>query len=398
MKSTKIYILPVIILPILMLSSMLASGAPAKEMAPIKIGFTLDLTGALSGNGEAQVGALKMFFEGKGMQVAGRKLELIIEDTASSPNVALTKTRKLVDMDRVQLLIIGINSTSGYAVRDYIHQNKVVTVATALGAAHTRDRFSPYFFRVTPSTYQYSYEPAKWWYNYGFKKTIYIANDMAPAREAFDGLKKGLEEVGGQVVQVVWVPVGNTDFAPYIPELNLAKADSVFVRVWSVSAIRFVKQWAEYEKKGTIPLIGGGATLDEGESLPPMGLAAEGAFSSSYSCPSTDIPENRKFVNAYKSRTGTLPSSIAYFSYMAAETAYQAMDTIKGDVENKDKLLKALENVKFTTPMGSKAYFDAKHGMPWDMIFMQARRTNGEVHLFEIGRIKEVKDPVDVFP
>jgi branched-chain amino acid transport system substrate-binding protein len=339
-----------------------------------------------------------MFFEEKGMRVAGRKIELIVEDSATSPSITLTKVKKLVDMDKVHVVILGQDSASGYAVRDYIHQNAVPTVALAMGAAHTRARYSPYFFRVTPSTYQYSYEPAKWLFNYGFKRLIYLANDIVPAREALEAMKKGLEELGGEVVQVLWVPVGNTDFGPFIPQIKTDKADAIFIMVWGAAAVRFIKQWVEYGKKGTIPIVGGGSTLDEGTSLPAMGLSAEGVFSSSYACPSTDLPENKRFADAYKGRTGKLPSFLGYYAYMAAQAAYGAADKINGEAENKENLVKSLKEVRFTTPMGSKAYFDQRNGMAVDIIFMQARRTNGEVHLFEIGRIREVKDPVKLFP
>jgi branched-chain amino acid transport system substrate-binding protein len=398
MKAHKHYILSSVITGILILSGFLSSDVLAKEKTPIKIGVVFDRSGPFAMLGETQLASLNMFFEEKKMEVAGRKIEIIAEDGATSPNITLSKVKKLVGMDKIHLLMIGQDTASGYAIRDYIHQNEVPTVAIALGAAHTRALYSPYFFRVSPSTYQYSYEPAKWWYNYRFKKIIYIAVDFAASREVYEGFKKGFEEVGGQIVQTVWVPLGITDFGPYIPQLKVAEADAVVAIVWGVASVRFIKQWAEYGKKGTIPILGFGTVIDEGVSLPAMGLDAEGAFSNSFTCPSTDIPENKRFVNAYKNRTGKLPDLFAYISYMVGEIAYQGMDRISGEVENKDNLLKALKNVKFTTPMGAKAYFDERNGMVWDMIFMQVRRTDGEVHLFEIGRLKDVKDPVELFP
>jgi branched-chain amino acid transport system substrate-binding protein len=398
MKLKKYYFLLIVAVSVLILNGFLVSSVLPQERRPIKIGITFDLSGPLASDGEAELPAVKMFFEEKAMKVAGRKIELIVEDSAASPNIALSKTKKLTEMDKIHLLIIGQDSASGYAVRDYVHQNRVPTLALALGAAHTRARYSPYFFRISPCTYQYSYGPAKWWCKYGFKKIIFLANDFAPAREVYEAFKRGLEEMGGQVVQVVWVPVGCLDFAPYIPELKVAQADAVVAVVWGVAGVRFFKQWAEYGKKGTIPVVGIGTTIDEDVKLPAMGLDVEGSFSSSFTCPTADVPENKKFTNRYKGRTGKLPSAFAYIAYMASEIAYQAMDRVNGEVENKDKLLKALKNVKFTTPMGAKAYFDERNGMAWDMIFMQARRADGEVHLYEIGRLKNVKDPIEVFP
>ncbi len=398
MKPGKHYALIIVAVAILIISSSLADAAPAEKKTPIKVGIVFDLSGAFAALGAGELHAVKMFFEEKGMQVAGRKIKLIVEDGATSPHVTLSKTKKLVEMDKVHLLIIGQDTASGYAVRNYIHKAGVPTVAIALGAGHTRGLYSPYFFRVSPSTYQYSYEPAKWWYNYGFKRVIYIAVDFAPTHEIFKAYKKGLEEVGGQIVQEVWVPLGITDFGPYIPKLKVAEADAILAIVWGVSSVRFIKQWAAYGQKGTIPIIGTGTVFDEGVSLPAMGLDAEGVYSLSFSCPSTDIPENKRFVKAYQNRTGKLPFLFAYIAYMVSDIAYQSIDKINGDVEDRDKVLKSLEKVEITTPMGAKAYFDEKHGMIWDMIFMQAKKTNGEVHLFEIGRIKGVKDPVKLFP
>jgi ABC-type branched-subunit amino acid transport system substrate-binding protein len=85
-------------------------------------------------------------------------------------------------------------------------------------------------------------------------------------------------------------------------------------------------------------------------------------------------------------------------SYISAQAAYEALKAVNGNAEDKEALQKALQNVNFTTPMGGKAYFDGKHAMVFDMIFLEARKANGECHIFEIGRLKNVKDPYDVFP
>jgi DNA-binding transcriptional regulator LsrR (DeoR family) len=71
---------------------------------------------------------------------------------------------------------------------------------------------------------------------------------------------------------------------------------------------------------------------------------------------------------------------------------------VKGNGTDKTKLRDALQKVEFTTPMGGRAFFDSKNAMVYDMIFREARRTNGECHLFEIGRLKNVKEPYEVFP
>ena len=372
--------------------------APAKEKPPIKIGVVYDLSGPEGGLGAAMLPAMKMAFEEKKMEVAGRKIELLVEDGASSAEVSLTKAKKLGTLDKVHLLLLGPNPVVGYAVRDYVHQARIPTLAITAGAAHSRKLFSPYFFRVQPSTYQHSYETAKWWYKYGFKKFIYVAVDFVATHEIIEAVKKGLGEMGGEIIQEVWAPITTTDWGPYLPKLKLAEADAVMAVVYGMTGVRFVKQWAEYGLKGKIPVIGDGSSLDEGVSLPAMGVDADGYFAMAGSCPSTDIPENKKFVESYKGRTGgKLPCILSYLACTSAAFAYQAMDKIHGDVEDADKLVKSLEKVELVAPMGSKVYFDKKHAMPIDYVFMKVKRTNGECHTFEIGRIT-VKEPYDLFP
>jgi ABC-type branched-subunit amino acid transport system substrate-binding protein len=93
-----------------------------------------------------------------------------------------------------------------------------------------------------------------------------------------------------------------------------------------------------------------------------------------------------------------MPGFFSYFAYVATQTVYEGLKKTGGDVD-KEKLRTALANVEFTTPMGGKAYFDDKNAMAFDMIFLEARKADsGEIHLYEIGRLKNVKDPYQVFP
>jgi len=370
----------------------------AAEKEPIKIGLPFSLTGVMAKLGNSQLNAVKQFFEEKGMEVAGRKIQLIIEDDEAKPDVGLTKTRRLVQFEKVDLIIGYIHTGVGYAVRDFLHESGVPTLGMFSGARHSRDLFSPTVFRVCPSMFQQAYEPAKWWFKRGYKKINWIGADFAAPREAYQGFKKGLEEMGGKIVQEQWPNMAAADYGPYLANIKTGQADALIATMWGADPIRFVNQWAGYGLKGRIPIIGFTTFVDEGVTLPAMGVNAEGILSWYISCPQTDIPENKRFVEGYKSRYKGLPGHFSYFAYISAQAAYEAMEKIEGKVEDREKFLNALRKVAFITPMGGKAYFDEKQGMVYDFIFLEARKTDRECHLFEIGRIKDVKDPRDVFP
>jgi branched-chain amino acid transport system substrate-binding protein len=403
MRRKGLFLFIVVATVILTISITFAGRASAAEKAPIKIGLPYSLTGVMASLGNSQRNAARQLFEEKGMEVAGRKIQLISEDDEAKPDVALTKTKKLVQSDKVNLIVGYIHTAVGYAIRDFVNENQVPTIATFAGARHTRDLFTPFIFRVTPSTFQYSYETSKWWAQTGykgktFKRIAFVGSNFDGPREILEAHKKGLKEVGGQIVQELWPNINTADYGPYLTAIKTDQADAIIAAMWGADPVRFVNQWAEYGLNKRIPIIGIMSFLDEGGSLVGMHGNAEGVLNSCISCPQTDIPENKKFVEEYKRRYKTLPGHYAYLAYTAAQAAYEAMDKVKGNVEDKEKLQDALRKVRFTTPMGGRAFFDEKQGMVFDFIFTEARKTNGESHLFEIGRAKDVKDPYKLFP
>ena len=81
-------------------------GSPATAPAqsgPIKIGLLTPLTGAFAAIGKDMQNGTELYLDEIGRQVAGRKIELIVEDTEGNTATALTKARKLVDQDKIHV-------------------------------------------------------------------------------------------------------------------------------------------------------------------------------------------------------------------------------------------------------------------------------------------------------
>src|SRR5436853_81156 len=106
----------------------LAGAAPAMAQGgPIKIGLLTPLTGAASALGKDMLGGTELYLDEIGRQVAGRKIELIVEDTEGVTATALTKARKLVDQDRVHILTGGLLASTGYAIHPFADGAKLPT-------------------------------------------------------------------------------------------------------------------------------------------------------------------------------------------------------------------------------------------------------------------------------
>src|SRR5437764_4963110 len=139
-------------------------GAPAilaQTRAPIRLGNLNSFTGGIAYAAAATYNAMEMYFESINWTVAGRKIEIIKEDDQFNPQVGLQKAKKLIEGDKVDM-IVGVQASNvALAVLNYMKQQKAFYVVSGAGTdAITWDRY-PYLFRTSISTYQLSMPMAR---------------------------------------------------------------------------------------------------------------------------------------------------------------------------------------------------------------------------------------------
>lgn len=147
---------------------------PALGQEPIKIGVMFPYTGPISAQGRPERDAIKQAFEEENNTVAGRKIELLFEDSAGRPDTGLTKIKALVERDKVHLLLSELVSSIGAAIAPYATEQKMPWVSTVALASLTRAQKSPYIFRFVPSSYQYGTVAAEVAKKMGWKKAYFI--------------------------------------------------------------------------------------------------------------------------------------------------------------------------------------------------------------------------------
>src|SRR3990167_2574854 len=268
--------------------------APAwAQKGPIKIGFIAPMTGGAAQVGKDMVNGLMMYLAEHGNQIAGRKVEVIVEDNQGSPAVALTKLRKLVESDKVQVLAGGLFAHVGYALAPKVDEYKVPMLYPVMAADDLTQRKPTKWVVRTGWT---SSQPSHPFGEYaaktlGYKKVVTIGMDYAFGYEVIGGFQKTFEEHGGQIIQKLWAPIGTTDFAPYLSQIR-KDADAVFALMVAVSSLRFPKQYENAGLKARLPLIGGGTTFDE-FVLPSLGDEAIGGVGPPIFLPGPDTPHNK---------------------------------------------------------------------------------------------------------
>jgi branched-chain amino acid transport system substrate-binding protein len=317
------------------------------DRPPIRIGFLPALTGTAAPSGRDMLDGLTLYLDQHNTTIGGRPVQLIVEDTGGNPTNTLTKTRKLVEGDRVHILIGPLLANEGYAIRDYVIERKVPTILSVVSADDlTQRKGSPYLIRTSWSSSlpshpfgEYAYATLK------YRKIAMLGNDYAFPYEVNGGFQRTFEAHGGQIVQKLWAPLGTPDFSPYVTQFR-RDVDAIYATTAGADAIRFAHAYRQYGLKDRIPLIGGGTLMDE--SL-LRGMAPEdavGVVTALHWSAGLRTPEARKFVSAYVAKYQKDPSYYAEACYTAGRWIDIATTHSGGKVEDRDAFLQALRTLQ----------------------------------------------------
>jgi branched-chain amino acid transport system substrate-binding protein len=331
---------------------------PSWAQAPVKAGFLIPLTGVYAALGEDLRDGFLLYWSQVGSKAAGRTVEVLVEDKGSNKaDDALTKARKLVERDGVHMLAGVISSPVAVALREYAHNQKIPFIVSNAGAdVITQKLRSPYVFRSSFANSDSSHPLGEWAYKNGYRRMVLMSSDYGAGYEHVGGIARTFIEAGGKIIQEIYSPLGTADFAPFISRID-RNGDVVAVFFAGADALRFVNQYSEYGLKGKIPLIGKGFLVDE-FILPKLGDAALDIVTSLQWTPALDTPDNKKFIEAYQAKTKRPATGYAEQGYVTAQMIGQALETTKGNVENREAFLAALRKVEVNAPRG-KVKLDA---------------------------------------
>ncbi len=312
----------------ILLGTTLAAGLTAASSAraeELRLGFIAPMTGIFAQVGKDMVNGFQMYLDEHGGKLGGMDVKFIVEDDQAKPDLGVTKAKKLVLQDKVQMFIGGVLASTGYALAPVSSELKTIYIASVPAADDLTQRQAskyPYFFRTGWSSSQPHQPLGQWACDQGYKKIVTIGADYAFGYELVGGFQKAFEDCGGKVIQKIWPALGTKDFGPYIPTIK-ADADAIFTLMVGPMSLQFPKQLrASGFKK---PIVGGGTSYDE-FALPFMGDEVVGDVSALQYSAALETPKNEAFVKSYRSKYGKVPS---YFSESNYTTAQLIDDVIK---------------------------------------------------------------------
>ncbi len=357
-----------------------------------KIGLILPMTGQQASTGKQIEAAAKLYMAQNGDTVAGRKVELIVKDDTSIPDVTKRIAQELVVNDKVNVLAgFGI-TPSALATAPIATQSKTPQVVMA-AATSSITLASPYIVRTSFTLPQASVALADWAPKNGIKKVVTLVSDYGPGIDAEKFFKDRLLFNGGQVPETLRVPMRNPDFAPFLQKVRDLKPDALFVFVPSGAGAAVMKQFLErgMDKAG-IKLIGTGDVTDD-DQLNGMGDGALGVVTSHHYSAAHPSATNKKFVEAFqKANPGMRPNFMAMGGYDGMRVIYEALRATKGR-GNGDEILAAMKGQIFESPRGPM-FIDAQtRDVVHNIYLRKVEKKDGQLYNVEFDVIKDVKDP-----
>jgi branched-chain amino acid transport system substrate-binding protein len=327
------------------LALVLAAGpgpAVGAALGPVQIGLIVSLTGRVAQNGRDLVNGLSLALTEAGGTAAGREIHLLVEEDQNIPAQALTKARKLVELDHVDLLMGPISANSGYVIRDYVDDQKIPAVfPNVAGDDITQRNRTPWIVRTGWTSSQ----PNHPFGDYAAKVLRYrriatIANDFAFGWESVGGFQRTFEEAGGRVVAHIWPPLVAPDYSPYLGRIP-PNIDAVYAEFAGGDALHFLQQYREFGLQGRLPLIGGGTLTDE-SVLFEEGDLAKGVMTPLFYSPALNTQANRDFVRAYVRANGRVPSYYSEAGFTAMRFVLRGLAAVDGHPERREAFVAAM--------------------------------------------------------
>jgi ABC-type branched-subunit amino acid transport system substrate-binding protein len=212
---------------------------------PIKVGIATDLTGPIAYSGNADANVAKMIVKeiNDGGGLLGRPLELYIEDTASNESVAVGNVRKLIQRDKVDVVLGGVTSSMRNAIKDVIvSRGKTLYIYPQL---YEGKECTPYLFCTGPTPAQQCDEFIPWLIKNGGKRFAFPCANYVWPHTLTAYARKVVEANGGEVIFEEYYPLDQIDFSATVNKIMSNKVDVVFNMVIPPGVGPFFKQLYE---------------------------------------------------------------------------------------------------------------------------------------------------------
>jgi branched-chain amino acid transport system substrate-binding protein len=295
----------------------------------------------------------------QGAVIAGHPIEIVYGGSDSTPDKAVEEARRLVEQEKVDILVGPLSGSEGIAVANYSKEQPGVTFVNGISGAQdtTLKVRSPNFFRFHNDGTQWTAGLGDYAYNeLGWRNVVTIGDDYDFPYSQIAGFVAEFCSIGGKVTERLWPPLGEEDYSSYITQIP-ENVDGFFMGVGGTGTVAFVKQYGQLRGNLSDKIMGGIFMTDPvilkelGDQVVGVvtaGMTAGDSQESSY------LDYSSALDTAYPDLKGTASSVFAYGYYTAMEAIAQGLEQVDGDLSDGHSAFNdALANLELDAPLGT---------------------------------------------
>ena len=311
---------------------------PVLAQQSIKVGMSMPQTGTLGAGGKAALVALRMWVEDVNAKggLLGRKVELIAYDDQTNPALTPAIYTKLLDVDKVDLLIAPYGTVPTAPIMPLVKQRGLLLMGNfSFQVNHTVKH--DMWFNNAPWN-----DAASWFTGYfeagqkaGVKTIAFLAADQEFAQNLANGAKALAQKAGLKTVYEQNYPPATTDFSSLIRAIRAAKPDAVFVASYPNDSVAIVRAVNEIGVGADVKIFGGGMVgLQFTPIMTSLGSLLNGVVNYNSYVPGMQYAGIEEFLQRYakkaaEEKVDPLGFYLPPFNYAIGQMLEQAVNATK---------------------------------------------------------------------
>lgn len=393
---------------LLTLCTLLSFGVPpaaAQEPAPIRIGFSEALTGGLAAGGKAALLAYQIWAEDVNARggLLGRKVELVFYDDQSSPSGVPSIYTKLLDVDKVDLVMSGYGTVPTAAAMPVIMQRQKLFLSLFALAVNEQFKYDRYF-QLQPNGPNARVEFSKGFYDLAMalepkpRTVAMVGADAEFSHLALDGARETAKKLGLRIVYDRTYPPATVDFTPIMRAIKNSNPDLVYLASYPPDSAGLIR--AAHEVGITARMFGGGTIgLQFAALKTQLGPLLNNVISYDLYVPEPTMkfPGIEQFLERYRSRAisagvdplGHYIPPFAYAEMQILEAAIKAVGSL-----DEAKLAQHLHTATFPTVVGDIKFSPSGEWAEPRLLLVQYRGISGN----DVEQFKQPGKQIVIYP
>ncbi len=341
----------------LALAAAFASNVQAADR--VKVGLISTLSGPAGALGVDMRDGFNLALKHLGGKLGGLNAEITASDDQFNPDTGKQIVDRFVKRDRVDFVTGIIYSNILLAAAPTAFESKTPYVSANAGPSQYAGKgCSPYFVSTAWQNDAFHEAAGQHATSKGINNVYLMAPNYPAGQDALTGFKRFYK---GKIADEVYVKLGQLDFAAELAQLRAAKPEAVYVFFPGGMGINFIKQFVAAGLSKDVTLVLPGFSADQ-DIIPAVGEPMLGLMNTAHWAPDLDNAENKRFVADFETDFKRIPSVYAAQGYDTAMLIDAAVRAVKGKVEDREAVMKALKSVKARSVRG--AYRINNNGFP----------------------------------